>query len=110
MNGNVSYVKGKAVAGRKRDAIEVKRILLKRVKPLWLSDEQSKDHRIPPGTVWTQQLSASISQWKTTIENETKEEKRERRGRRKKGRITKSAFYPVSRDETGVNGDWVKLR
>lgn len=42
----------------------------KRAKALWQDSH--------PGAVWTQQLSISMSQWKTTVENETEEEKRER--------------------------------
>lgn len=44
---------------------------------LWFSDGRRKDYKIPSGAVWTQWLSASVSQYKITVENEMKEEKRE---------------------------------
>lgn len=72
----------------------------KRAKALWQDSH--------PGAVWTQQLSISMSQWKTTVENETEEEEREREEQRE-GHVTESAFYLVSRDEARVNGDRVKL-
>lgn len=69
-------------------------------------------YKIPSGAVWTQWLSASVSQYKITAEDEMKEEKTEET----EGKELLSSLCSVlrsdgvRRDEAGVNRERVTLK
>lgn len=52
----------------------------KELKNHRFSDGQTEDYKIPSGAVWTQWLSASVSQYKITMEDEMKKKIKDRKG------------------------------
>lgn len=89
---------------------------LKKTIALQFSDGQTKDYKIPSGAVWTQWLSASVSQYKITVEDAMKKKRKDRKeqlGRKCYRACVLSCLvtgWGERKDEAGVNRDRVNRK
>lgn len=111
----VSCVEDRTLAGWKMDNIRVKGVE-KKIRALQFSDGQTKDYKIPSGAVWTQWLSASVSQYKITVEDAMKKKRKDRQeqlGRKCYRACVLSCIvtgWGERKDEAGVNRDRVNRK